>query len=79
MSHVLDRLSFFTHAKAEFADGPGVMTTEDRYAAFALDYVALYEFGFTGEAVRSGAVFVAILIGALIAIEFFGKRLGKAK
>jgi hypothetical protein len=49
------------------------------YAAFALDYVALYEFGFTQEAVRNGAVVVAILIGALVAIEFFGKRLGKAK
>ena len=30
MSHFLDRLSFFTRAKAEFADGHGVMTTEDR-------------------------------------------------
>src|SRR5579859_5746723 len=30
MSHFLDRLSFFTRKKAEFADGHGVMTTEDR-------------------------------------------------
>jgi nitrate reductase gamma subunit len=30
MSHFLDRLTFFTRAKAEFADGHGVMTTEDR-------------------------------------------------
>src|SRR5487761_2300637 len=30
MSHFLDRLSFFTRTKAEFADGHGVMTTEDR-------------------------------------------------
>ena len=49
------------------------------YAASALDYVALYEFGFTREAVRNGAVIVAILIGALIAIEVFGGKLGKAK
>jgi len=30
MSHFLDRLTFFTRAKAEFADGHGVMTSEDR-------------------------------------------------
>ena len=30
MSHFLDRLTFFTRAKAEFADGHGMMTTEDR-------------------------------------------------
>src|SRR5438477_3370770 len=30
MSHFLDRLSFFTRPKAEFAGGHGVMTTEDR-------------------------------------------------
>ena len=30
MSHFLDRLTFFTRAKAEFADGHGVITNEDR-------------------------------------------------
>ncbi|MGJ5081637.1 nitrate reductase subunit alpha [Bradyrhizobium sp. HKCCYLS3013] len=30
MSHFLDRLTFFTRAKEEFADGHGVTTTEDR-------------------------------------------------
>src|SRR5438105_6484266 len=30
MSHFLDRLSFFTRTKEEFAGGHGVTTTEDR-------------------------------------------------
>ena len=49
------------------------------YAALALDYVALYDFGFTREAVRKVSLVVAVLIGAMIAIEFLGKKLGKAK
>ena len=30
MSHFLDRLTFFTRAKAEFAGGHGITTSEDR-------------------------------------------------
>jgi hypothetical protein len=37
----------------------------------------LDDFGLSREAVRSGATIAAILIGAAVAIEFFGT--GKAK
>ena len=47
------------------------------YVAITLGYVALYDFGLSREAVRSGATIAAILIGAAVAIEFFGT--GKAK
>jgi hypothetical protein len=36
--------------------------------------VALYDFGLSREAVRSGAMVAAILIGAAVAIDFFGKK-----
>jgi hypothetical protein len=49
------------------------------YVAITLEYVALYDFGLSREAVRSAAMIAAILIAALVAIEFFGKRFGKAK
>jgi hypothetical protein len=48
------------------------------YVAIMLGYAALYDFGFCGE-VRRGALIAAILIAALVAIEFFGKKLGNAK
>jgi hypothetical protein len=48
------------------------------YVAITLGYVALYDFGLSREAVRSAAMIAAILIAALVAIEFFGKRFGKA-
>ena len=41
MSHFLDRPSFFTRAKAKFADGHGVMTTEDRSCARQRDVTSL--------------------------------------
>jgi drug/metabolite transporter (DMT)-like permease len=47
--------------------------------AIALGYVALYDLGFSREAVRSGAVIAAILIAAMVAVDFFGKKLRKAK
>jgi hypothetical protein len=44
-----------------------------------LGYAALYDFGFSCGEVRSGATIVAILIAALVAIDFSGKKLGNAK
>jgi hypothetical protein len=41
--------------------------------------LALYDFGLSREAVRSGATVAAILIGAAVAIDFFGKKSGKAE
>jgi hypothetical protein len=49
------------------------------YAAIALDYVAHYDLGFSIQAIRGAAVITAVVIAALITIDFFGKKLGKAK
>jgi len=47
------------------------------YIAIALGSVALY-LGLSGEAVRGGAMTVAILIAALIAVDFYGKKLSNS-
>jgi hypothetical protein len=49
------------------------------YAAIALDYVAFYDLGFSLQEIRGATVITAVVIAALIAIDFFGKTLGKAK
>jgi hypothetical protein len=49
------------------------------YVAIALGYVSIYDLGLSREQVRDGAMIVAILVAALVAIDFFGKRLRKAK
>ena len=49
------------------------------YAAMALWYVALFDIGLTREGVRIGATVAAILLGAVVAIDFLVSRLGKRK
>jgi hypothetical protein len=49
------------------------------YAAITLGYVARYYFGFSPQEIRGTAVGIAVIMAALIAIDFFGKKLGKAK
>jgi hypothetical protein len=49
------------------------------YLAAAVAYVALHEFGLSGEAVRSGAAVAVIMIATAVAIDFLGKQFGKAK
>jgi hypothetical protein len=49
------------------------------YVAIMLTYVALCDLGFTREQVCSGAMMAAILIAALVAVDFLGKKLRKAK
>jgi 4-hydroxy-3-methylbut-2-en-1-yl diphosphate synthase IspG/GcpE len=49
------------------------------YVAIATGYVARYHLGLSLHGVRSGAVAIAVVIGALLVIDFFGKKLGKAK
>jgi hypothetical protein len=49
------------------------------YAAIALWYVALFDIGFTREGVRSAATVAAILLGAVVAIDFLVRKLGKRK
>ena len=47
------------------------------YAAMALWYVALFDIGLTREGVRKGATVAAILLGAVVALDFFVGKLGK--
>jgi hypothetical protein len=49
------------------------------YVAIMLCYLALYDFGLSREEVCGGAMLAAILLAALVAIDFFGKKLGKVK
>ena len=70
MSVMDNRIDFVTIANAVCVAG---------YAALALWYVMLFDFGLSREAVRSGATVAAILIAALVAIDFFGGKSGKAK
>jgi hypothetical protein len=47
------------------------------YAAIGLDYLATAKLGLSLQMVQAGAMLIALLIGAYIAIEFFGNRLRK--
>jgi len=49
------------------------------YVAITLGYVALYDLGLSGEQVRGAAIVAAILIAATVAVDFFGKKMGKAE
>jgi hypothetical protein len=49
------------------------------YVAIAINYVARYDFGFSAQQIRGAALVLAVIIAALIGIDFFGKKLGKAK
>ena len=48
------------------------------YVAIALDYVAQYDLGYSIQEIRGAAVMTAVVIAAIITIDFFGKKLGKA-
>jgi hypothetical protein len=47
--------------------------------AFLLGYAAHYQWGFSRVAIRTDALLAALLIGTLVAIEFFGRNLRKPK
>jgi formate-dependent nitrite reductase membrane component NrfD len=63
-----DRTDFVTIATAVWLAG---------YAAMALWYVALFDIGLTREGVRRGATVAAILLAAVVAIDFVVRKLGK--
>jgi hypothetical protein len=44
------------------------------YAAIAIGYVACYDLGFSPQEIRGTAVAIAVIVAALIIIDFFGKR-----
>ena len=48
-------------------------------AALSLAYIAHYDFGLSREEIRTPAVVGAVVIGALVAVELFGKKLRKLK
>ena len=48
------------------------------YVAVMLDHVANVDLGFSSEQIRNTAVITAIVMAMLMAIDFLGKRLGKA-
>ena len=70
MSNMESRFDVVTIASAVCVAG---------YVAITLGYIALHDFGLSREQLRSGAMLAAIVAAALVAIDFFGKRFGKAK
>jgi hypothetical protein len=48
-------------------------------AALTVAHVAHYDFGFSSHEIRTPAITGAIVIGALLAVEHFGKNLRKPK
>jgi hypothetical protein len=47
--------------------------------AFLLGYVAHHQWGLSRATIRTDALLAALLIGTLVAIEFFGRNLPKPK
>jgi hypothetical protein len=47
--------------------------------ALSLAYIAHYDFGLSRQEIRTPAVVGAAVIAVLVAVEFFGKKLRKAK
>jgi hypothetical protein len=62
-----DRFDIVTIGSAVFVAG---------YAAMALRYVALYDLGLSRHEVCSGATIVAVLMAALVAIDFLRSKPG---
>jgi hypothetical protein len=47
--------------------------------ALSLAYIAHYDFGLSRQEIRTPAVVGAVVIAALVTVEFFGKKLAKPK
>ena len=47
--------------------------------ALSLAYIAHYDFGLSRQEIRTPAVVGAAVIAVLVAVQFFGKKLRKAK
>jgi energy-converting hydrogenase Eha subunit G len=48
-------------------------------AAFSVGYIAHYDLGFSRQEIRTPAVVGAAVIGLLVAVAYFGQKLGKPK
>ncbi len=49
------------------------------YVAVGIGYVARYSLGFSPYQICGTALIAAVLMAALIALEFFGEKIGKAE
>lgn len=49
------------------------------YIALAVDYVAHQSLGFSSAHIRAAATGTAIVVASLLAIEYFGKKLRRAR
>jgi hypothetical protein len=49
------------------------------FTALWLAYIAHYDFGLSRQEIRAPAIVGAFVIAVLVAVEFFGKKLRKAK
>ncbi len=49
------------------------------YAAIAMEYMAQFGLGLSLEEIRGAAMLTAVVLTTAIAIEFFGKKLRRAK
>jgi Na+/melibiose symporter-like transporter len=47
------------------------------FTALSLAYIAHYNFGLSRQEIRTPALVAAAVIAALVAVEFFGKKLRK--
>ena len=47
--------------------------------ALSVGYIAHYDLGFSRQEIRTQAVICAVIIGLLMATEYFGKKLRKPK
>jgi hypothetical protein len=49
------------------------------YAAIALVYLAIHHLGLSRDLVFSAAIMAATLIATMLAVDYFGKKLGNTK
>jgi hypothetical protein len=49
------------------------------YVAITMGYVVCSDLEFSPQAIRGTAMGIAVIVAALIALDYFGKKLGKAK
>ena len=54
-------------------------TSTTTAVALSLGYIAHYDFGLSREEIRTPALVGAGITAVLVAVEFFGKKLRKAK
>jgi hypothetical protein len=72
----IDHFQNPTNAASEIAAEAWLPAARQRYAV-SVGYIAHFDFGLSREEIRGLAVFGAGVISALVATEYFGKKLRK--